>query len=476
MKPVTTILVFLCTFIFLNSCKVTDSTKPNFIFIFCDDLGYGDLGCYGNTVHRTPNLDQMAGEGIRFTDFYVASGVCTPSRAALMTGCYPRRVDLDVNAQPAGSVGRQVLFPVANKGLNPDEITIAEILKNQGYNTACIGKWHLGDQPEFLPTKQGFDYYFGIPYSNDMNRDICPLPLMEMEKVIEAPVDQNTLTKRYTEKVIEFIKNNDSNTTGKPFFIYLPHAMTHNPLHASEAFRGRSGNGIYGDAVEEIDWSTGEILKTLKELKLAENTMVMFSSDNGAAARWGGTNAPLSGWKASTMEGGQRVPFIAWWPGKIEAGMVNKAMVTAMDIMPTLAKIAGSSAPTDRIIDGKDISSHLFGGNQNSPYDFFAFYMKDQLQAIRSDKWKMELPLDSMYANIHRPGFKEGRPLKLFDLSNDIKEQTDVSADNPEVVEQLLKCAEKIRSDIGDLGLPPTNQRKAGMVENPVPQLLKQEN
>jgi len=466
---------FLISLIFLFiSCSEKEPPKPNFIFIFCDDLGYGDLGCYGNKMHRTPNLDKMASEGIKFTDFYVASGVCTPSRAALMTGCYPRRVDLDVNARPAGTIGRQVLFPKAHKGLNPNEITVAEILKKQDYNTACIGKWHLGDQNEFLPTKQGFDYYFGIPYSNDMNRDFCPLPLMEMESVIEAPVDQNTLTRRYTEKVVEYIRANNPQKTGKPFFVYFPHAMTHNPLHAGDAFRGKSANGIYGDAVEEIDWSTGEILKTLKELGIDKNTMVMFSSDNGAAKPFGGTNIPLNGWKASTFEGGQRVPFLAWWPGKIKAGVSNSAMVTAMDIMPTIAKIADSSAPADRIIDGKDISTQIFADDETSPHKFFAYYQKEQLQAIRSGKWKLQLPLDSMYANIHRVGFKEGQPLKLIDLSTDIAEQNDLSEENPEIVKKLLGYAEQIRNDIGDLNVLPNNQRKAGIVENPVPQLLKQ--
>jgi arylsulfatase A-like enzyme len=473
MKTKLFLLLFLSLLIFQNSCKKQEEPKPNFIFIFCDDLGYGDLGCYGNSVHRTPNLDRMAAEGIKFTDFYVASGVCTPSRAALMTGCYPRRVDLDVNARPAGTIGRQVLFPKANKGLNPNEITVAEILKEQGYNTACIGKWHLGDQKEFLPTKQGFDYYYGIPYSNDMDRDFCPLPLMEFETVIEAPVDQNTLTRRYTEKVIEYISSNNPTETGKPFFVYFPHAMTHNPLHAGEAFRGKSANGIYGNAVEEIDWSTGEILKVLKELRIDDNTMVMFSSDNGAAKPFGGTNEPLYGWKASTFEGGQRVPFLAWWPGKITAGIENNVMVSAMDILPTLANIAGSVAPTDRIIDGKDITKQIFEGDTTSPHKFFAYYQKEQLQAIRSGSWKLQLPLDSMYANIHRVGFKQGQQLKLVNLSEDLKEARDLSEKHPEIVKELMDYANQMRKDIGDLSIPPTNQRKAGLVKNPVPQLMK---
>ncbi|MGD1894986.1 MAG: sulfatase-like hydrolase/transferase, partial [Cyclobacteriaceae bacterium] len=300
---------FLSLLMLSVSASFSQSLKPNIILIFCDDLGYGDLGVYGSKLHRSPNLDQMAADGAHFTDFYVTSGVCTPSRASLLTGCYPRRVDMHVNARHRDSVGTQVLFPRAKKGLNPNEITLAELLKEQGYATTCIGKWHLGDQPEFLPTHQGFDYYFGIPYSNDMNRNYVPLPLMRDEKVIEAPVDQNTITRRYTEEAIRFMDEHQNES----FFIYLPHAMTHNPLHASDNFRGKSANGIYGDAVEELDWSTGQILKYLRENNLEENTIVIFTSDNGAAPHWGGSNGKLRGWKGSTWEGGMRVPCLMQW-------------------------------------------------------------------------------------------------------------------------------------------------------------------
>ncbi|MHC4354012.1 MAG: sulfatase family protein [Planctomycetota bacterium] len=326
------------------------ANKPNFIIIFCDDMGYGDLGCFGSTKHRTPNIDRMAAEGARFTSFYVTSGVCTPSRSSLMTGCYPRRVSMHKSAK-----NEWVLFPVAKKGLNPNEITIADLLKSQGYATACIGKWHLGDQPEFLPTRQGFDYYYGIPYSNDMGsrqrKQNPPLPLMRNEKVIEAPVDQNTVTKRYTEEVVKFITANKD----KPFFVYLPHTMVHNPVHSSEKFRGKSANGGYGDATEEIDWSTGEILATLEKLGVDDNTLVIFTSDNGAANRWGGSNLPLSGFKGSTMEGGMREPCVMRWPGKIPAGGKCDELTSTLDLLPTLAKLAGTKAPDDRIIDGKDI-------------------------------------------------------------------------------------------------------------------------
>ena len=465
-------LKFILFFCLFSSFLVLHSQprKPNFIIIFCDDLGYGDLACYGNELHRTPNLDELANEGIKFTSFYVSSGVCTPSRSSLMTGCYSQRVDLEVNARPPGTIGRQVLFPKARKGINPMEITLAEALKAQGYTTACIGKWHLGDQDIFLPTRNGFDYYYGIPYSNDMNRDYCPLPLMRQENVIEAPVDQNTITKRYTLEATAFIEKHKD----RPFFLYLPHAMTHNPLHASEQFRGKSANGIYGDAVEEIDWSTGEIIEKLKELNLDKNTLVIFTSDNGAASRWGGFNAPLSGWKASTMEGGMRVPCIVWWPETVPAGKICDAMTLSMDIYPTFLNLAGGNVPNDRIIDGKDIFYLMENPAKETPHNVFYYYQKEQLQALRSGKWKLHLPLDSTYANIHRVGFKNGRKLKLIDLSNDIKEEHDVSNQYPEVVEQLLPYAEEARKKLGDLGYDGKEVRKAGLVNDPVCQTSRE--
>ena len=455
--------------IFLISCEIPKDNKPNFIIIYCDDLGYGDIGPYGNNVHKTPNLDRMAAEGVVFTDFYVTSGVCTPSRSSLMTGSYAQRVDMHVNARPWGSTGRQVLFPKAQKGLNLNEITIAEMLKEQGYATACIGKWHLGDQPNFLPTRQGFGYYYGIPYSNDMNRDFCPLPLMSGEEVIEAPVDQNTITRRYTEEVIAFIDANKD----QPFFVYLPHAMTHNPLHASDEFRGKSANGIYGDAVEEIDWSTGQILDYLKANQLDKKTMVLFSSDNGAAKPFGGTNLPLSGWKGSTMEGGMRVPGIFWWPETLTPRKVENAMATTMDLLPTIAYIAKGNLPTDRKLDGHNIYILMNGESAKSPYKVFYYYQLEQLQAIRKGPWKLQLPLDSMYGNFHRAEIIEGRPLALFNLEADIKESNNLAEQHPEIVEELLKEAEKARHDLGDFGIKGNGVRPAAIVENPIAQLMK---
>lgn len=458
----------------ISSCNaLTESDKqlPNVVLIYCDDLGYGDLGCYGSDVHETPNLDQMAEKGMIFSDFHVTSGVCTPSRSGLMTGCYSQRVDMEVNARPWGSIGRQVLFPAARKGLNPDEVTLAEILKSKGYATACIGKWHLGDQDLFLPTRQGFDYYFGIPYSNDMNRDFCPLPLMKNEEVIEAPVNQNTITKRYTEEALKFIDEHKDS----PFFVYLPHAMTHNPLHASEEFRGTSQNGIYGDAVQEIDWSTGQVLDYLVQNGLEENTLVIFSSDNGAAARWGGSNAPLAGWKGSTMEGGMRVPCIMWMPGTIPENSTCDALTSTMDILPTLAKWVDAEVPGDRIIDGHDITQLIKAESEESPYEYFYYFQLEQLQAVRKGRYKLHLPLDSMYLNIHRATMTGGRDMRLVDLEQDLQETTDISGQHPELVIELLEVAKKVRGELGDMGIEGTQVRKAAIVEDPVPQLIRTE-
>ena len=441
-------------------------SKPNFIIIFCDDLGYGDIGCFGSQKNRTPNLDQMAEQGTRFTSFYVTSGVCTPSRSSLMTGCYPRRVNMHQDER-----GLCVLFPVAKKGLNPAEITIADMLKEKGYATACIGKWHLGDQPQFLPTRQGFDYYYGIPYSNDMDAEQRlknpPLPLLRDEKVIEAPVEQDTITKRYTEEAIKFIETNKN----RPFFMYLPHAMPHNPVHAGEKFRGKSANGRYGDAVEEIDWSTGRILATLKKLGIDDLTLVVFTSDNGASNRFGGSNGPLRGHKGSTWEGGMREPCIVWWPGHIPAGKACDELATTMDLLPTFARLAGTKSPSDRIIDGKDIWPLMVGKRgATSPHEAFYYYQIDQLQAVRSGKWKLHLPLKQKKKSWGKP--TPNVPLQLYDLQADIGETSNVADDHPEVVERLLALAEKAQRDLGDAGREGENQRPAGWVQDAKPQLL----
>jgi len=455
----------------LGATEASDAGRPpNLIIIFCDNLGYADIGCFGSKKHRTPNVDRMAAEGMRLTSFYVTSGVCTPSRASLMTGCYPRRVNMHVDER-----GRQVLFPVARKGLHPDEITIAEVLKGRGYATACIGKWHLGDQPPFLPTRQGFDYYYGIPYSDDMverkARGWPPLPLMRNQKVVEAPADRNTLTLRYTQEAIQFITAH----RGKPWFLYLPHAMpgsTRKPF-ASDRFRGKSANGSYGDSVEEIDWSTGEILATLKKLGIDDRTLVVWTSDNGAFRRPPpcGSNAPLAGWGGSTMEGGMRVPCVVRWPGKIPAGTTRDEMTTAMDLLPTFAKLAGTRPPSDRIIDGKDIWPLLFGKKgTKSPHKAFYYYYMAQLQAVRSGKWKLHLPLAAKWRSYRGATYKS--PARLYDLQADVGETTNVAKDHPHVVRRLLALAERVREDLGDVGHKGKHQRPAGLLTNPKPQAL----
>ena len=417
-----------CTFLFVLYCSMlsffttpflfAENQPPNFILIFCDDLGYGDLGCFGSKTIRTPNIDRMAMEGMKLTSFYSTSGVCSPSRSSLMTGSYPRRVNLHQNHK-----NLCVLFPADRKGLHPDENTIADLLKQKGYATGCFGKWHLGDQPQFLPTKQGFDYYFGIPYSNDMGRKQIPLPLLRNETVIEAPVKQETLTKRYTEEVIQFIEKNQS----KPFFIYLPHTFPHLPLHASEAFKGKSKGGIYGDSVEEIDHSTGEILNTLKKLKIDEKTLVVFTSDNGSTR---GSNAPLRGKKGTTFEGGQRVPCVVRWPGNIPAGTICDELTVTFDWLPTFCQLADASLPEKHVIDGKDIWPLLCENpGEKSPHEAFYYYQMDQLQAVRSGKWKMFLPMESKKRNWGKPIGKT--PLELYNLQDDIGESKNLANQHP---------------------------------------------
>jgi arylsulfatase A-like enzyme len=384
-----------------------------------------------------------------------------------MTGCYPRRVGLD-NTDPDGLV----LRPVSHHGLHPDEITIAELLKTRGYATACIGKWHLGDQLPFLPTRQGFDSYLGIPYSDDMTARPSrpswpPLPLMEGDKVIEAPVDRNLLTKRYTERAIRFIEENRR----RPFFVYLPHAMpgsTGAPF-ASEAFRGTSGNGPWGDSVVEIDWSTGQILDALKRLELDEQTLVIWTNDNGAPApdRRGGSNLPLKGNAYSVAEGGMRVPLIARWPGRIPAGTVCREMITLMDAYPTLAQLAGAKLPADRIIDGRDIRPLMFGEpGAASPHEAFFYYYVNQLQAVRSGPWKLYLP----------PKGKSGSPVRvpvqLYNLVEDPQEVMNLAAQRPDVVKRLEGLIEEAREDLGELDRQGANVRPVGTVEAPSPRVM----
>ena len=430
--------------------------RPNIVIIFTDDQGYQDLGCYGSPLIQTPAIDGMAREGLKLTDFYVSASVSSASRAGLLTGRLNTRNGV-----------KGVFFP-ESEGMPSEEITLAEALKEQGYATGCFGKWHLGDLKGHLPTDQGFDKYFGIPYSNDMDRPYCPLPLMEQEEVIVAPVGHDSLTIRYTNKTVEFIKSHKES----PFFIYLCHNMTHNPLAASPAFKGKSQNGLYGDAIEELDWSMGVLLETLKEEGLDQNTLIIFTSDNGADEHFGGTNRPLRGQKGTTYEGGFRVPCIMRWPAKIPAGQETDNLVTSMDFLPTLAHYCGYAVPSDRVIDGHNVSGILEGESMASPTETFYYYQKQQLQAVRWGNWKYHLPLKERIKGPHFPDTEVGEA-RLYNLANDLSETTNVIDKHPEVVTKMNQWIEQVRSDMGDWGYEGRNQRPAGIIDEPFPRLLK---
>ncbi|MCM5664342.1 sulfatase family protein [Galbibacter mesophilus] len=470
-KTVSCLIVFILLNIYGTYGLQKDESIPNVVLILCDDLGYGDLGVYGNKLNKTPAIDKLAKEGIMFTDFYSASSLCTPARAALLTGTYPLRNGMAKNFR-----GECVIFPVDEMGLHPNEITIPEMLKQKDYKTALIGKWHLGDQKEFLPTRHGFDYFYGLPYSNDTPPgykyrkekklyEHPEIPLLKNEEVIESPVVQETLTKRYTEESVKFIKDNRD----KAFFLMLSHTMPHGPLHASKRFQGKSKNGLFGDVVEEIDWSTGEIIQTLEDLGLRENTIVIFTSDNGAPNKPANrSNFPLSGYKGTVAEGGMRVPMIFSWPGHFPKGKKCNELTTMIDIYPTLASITGCDMPSSMVIDGKDIQYLLHNPEKeltSSPY--FAYYLLDQLQAIRAGKWKLYLPLKQKKDMWNR-NFKEAH-LELYNLEEDISETKNVASEYKEVVSKLSVYATIARNWIGDEGYVTPNSRPAGYVPNPQP-------
>lgn len=460
----------LCVALAVSSMAALAAPRPpNFILIVADDLGYGDLGCYGSERIATPRLDRMAREGTRFTDFCVAAPFCSPSRAALLTGRLPARCGVPY-----------VLFPAEHTGLPPDEVTMAELLKPRGYATACIGKWHLGWDRPFRPTRQGFDEFLGLPYSNDSNEwpvgepfmqvmGLQPLPLVDGERVVEAPVEQATLTQRYTRRAVEFIRRHHD----RPFFLYLPHTMPHIPQYASPEFAGKSRDGLYGDAIEELDWSTGVLLDTLRELRLAERTLVVFTSDNGANLRaagnapkaknpptkarfpgrsLGGSNAPFRAGKGTTFEGGLRVPFIAWWPGQVPADRTNATPVSALDLFPTFAELA-QAKPPERTLDGRSIAALLRGAENTGPARPLFHYFGAQLQAVREGSWKLFMPVDrlpeprpaSLWFEHQPQAFERQHRLwpkpTLHHLGSDPGEAKDVAADNPVVVERLLKLA-----------------------------------
>lgn len=474
-------LFALASVLLVCSVQAAEHRKPNFIVVFCDNLGYGDIEPFGSTLHRTPNLNRMAREGRKFTHFCVTAGVCTPSRASIMTGCYSQRVGMHHNERDGW-----VLRPVSRYGLNPDEVTIAEVLKPQGYATAIIGKWHLGDQPEFLPTRQGFDWFFGVPYSDDMVARTWedgtvwpPLPLMENETVIEAPCDRNGLTKRYTQKAMQWIAEHKD----EPFFLYFPQAMpgsTSTPFSSAE-FQGKSKNGPWGDSIEELDWSIGVMLDQLQELGIAENTFVIWTSDNGAPINRDlndlsrGSNRPLHGRGYTTSEGAFRVPTIVWQPGTVPAGTVCNELATTMDLLPTFAKLAGGQPPTQNKIDGHDISPLLLGeANAKSPYEAFYYYDQKELQAVRSGPWKLFLPIQAA----RHPHFTKDLPPQnlLFNVVEDIGSEHNVADQHPEVVARLTQLAERAREELGDGERRGSGQREPGKLpeqQQPQPQVMR---
>lgn len=433
--------------------------RPNVVIIFVDDMGYGDLGCYGSTSNRTPHLDKLAAEGMKSERFYVAQPVCSASRAALLTGCYPSRVGIQ------GALG-----PRSKTGLANEETTLAEVLKSKGYATAAIGKWHLGDHPSMLPTKQGFEQYFGLPYSNDMwplhpeanprRAAFPPLPLLEGEtaKIAEVTaVEQKQLTTWYTERAAGFIREN----RGKPFFVYLAHSMPHVPLFTSG--RIKDAKNLYAEVVEEIDWSVGEVLKALEETGVVENTLVIFTSDNGPWLNYGkhsGIAGPLREGKGTVWEGGVRVPFIARWPVKIPAGSLGKEPMMTIDLLPTIAGITGAALP-ERKIDGKDVLPILTAkeGAKNPHEAYFFYYKQNELHAVMSGDWKLYLP--HQYRTLAgRKGGDDGKPVayeqrkitapELYNVATDAGESKDVAAEHGDVVERLLAQAERARAELGD--------------------------
>jgi arylsulfatase len=444
------------------------ASSPNLVIIFCDDLGYADIGCFGAKGYTTPNLDRMAKEGIRFTRFYDAQPVCSASRSALMTGCYPSRVGI-----------QSALGPNAKIGINSNEVTFAEIAKQRGYATAIFGKWHLGHHRQFLPIHHGFDEYFGLPYSNDMwpyhpeyldktpeqrrrGQGFPELPMIAGDQVVNSDVtarEQCQLTTWYTERAVKFIEKNKD----RPFFLYVPHNMCHVPLFVSDKFKGKSERGLFGDVLMEIDWSVGQILGALKKHRLEKNTLVIFTSDNGPWLSYGnhaGSAFPLREGKGTCWDGGVRVPFIARWPGKIPKGSVCKEPAMTIDLLPTFATLIGAELPNHKI-DGLDIWPLLSGDPKaKNPHKFYAFWFgNNQLEAVTSGKWKLQLPHTYRTLDGKRGG-RDGKPVsyqmrkiekpELYDLDRDISETTDLADKHPDIVQRLAAYAEESRDELGD--------------------------
>ncbi len=461
------VVAMLLSILFVTVGVAVQQRLPNVIIVFCDDMGYADIGPFGARGYATPHLDRMAREGMAFTDFHVGRSVCSPSRAALMTGCYPVRVGVPGNFGPG-----------SNTGLNPAETTIAEIVKQKGYATAMYGKWHLGHKPRFLPTSQGFDEWFGLPYSNDMwpyhpdsRYNFPDLPLMQGEKILNAavqPEDQPNLTTWYTERTVKFIEKNKD----RPFFIYLPHAMPHVPLYVSKKYQGKTERGPYGDVIAEIDWGMGQIFAALKRCSVDENTLVVFTSDNGPWLLYGdhgGSAGPLREGKGTSFEGGFRVPCVMRWPGRILAGTTCDKLASTIDLLPTIAALTDVPLPEKRIIDGKDIRPLMFRhAGAQSPHKVFYYYAGTRLQAVRSGQWKLVLP--HSYGVPDPPGVngehgqssKRSIDLSLFDLETDVGEQHNVLQKHPDIVKRLQAAAEAAREDLGDGPRKGRNLRPVG--------------
>lgn len=447
MKNQLTHLSFLLTLLLFPACTETGDTAegatdrpPNIIIIFADDLGYGDLGTYGNPTIRTPHLDQMAAEGLKFFQFYSGASVCTPSRAALLTGRLPIRYGM-------ASDRFRVLFPFSNKGLPAEELTLAEALQEQGYQTGIVGKWHLGHFQQYLPLQHGFDSFYGLPYSNDMipipdakwpaPRKYPPLPLYQDTAIVESNPDQRLLTKKYTQKAIDFISTHQE----EPFFLYMPHSFPHVPLFASSDFEGKSSRGLYGDVVEELDWSVGQILATLKEKGLDKNTLVVFTSDNGpwlTEKQEGGTAGLLHQGKGSTYEGGMREPAIAWWPGRITPG-ITQSLATTMDLYATAVSLAGGQVPSDRTMDGTDLTP-LFDDPSKEVRDEVIYYLGAQVFAFRKGPWKMHLKTLNPY--IGEQAVAHDPPL-LYQLEHDPSERFNLAEAHPEVLADLRAALQR---------------------------------
>ena len=463
-------MVFLAFFLLVavgaGRSFAADAAHPNIILILADDMGYGDIGPFGSTLNRTPNLDEMAKEGMKLTSFYAAP-VCSASRAQILTGCYAPRVSIP-----------GVLSPASKKGLNPSENTVASLLKEQGYATMIIGKWHLGDQPGFLPLQHGFEHYLGLPYSNDMLETaavtgVPVVPLIQDNKVIELITDpeQDLLTERYTNAAVKFITENRDH----PFFLYLAHCAVHVPLHPGKKFQGKSANGKFGDWVEETDWSVGQVLDALRSQKLDSKTLVIFTSDNGPwliKGKDAGTAAPLRGGKFTTWEGGEREPFVAWWPGHIPAGVVRDTVAANIDFLPTFVSLAGGSVPDQPEIDGRNISPLLLGQAAELPDDVFFYYNYNDLDAVREGPWKLALRPQMEVVKYHGAGGQIFPPdaatsaPRLYNLDHDIGEKTNVAAQNPDVVARLTVLYKAMSAKLGN-GKPGPGVRPPGIVDNP---------